>query len=116
MIKYGIKSKNNNDVLIFHALPNEITISQWYITESSDSNGSLIEGQKYESITLTAEIIKEKNYEGKYLYCEYLALGSSLLLKTECVKIGSNIDEMLNDGTIFDNISKFDEQGNIVKL
>lgn len=31
MKKYGIKSKDNNDILIFHALPNETTKFEWYI-------------------------------------------------------------------------------------
>lgn len=38
MKKYGIKSKDNNDILIFHALPNEVTKFQWYISENIHEN------------------------------------------------------------------------------
>ena len=31
MKKYGIKSKDKYDILIFHALPNETTKFEWYV-------------------------------------------------------------------------------------
>ena len=45
MKKYGIKSKDNNDILIFHALPNETTKFQWYISENINEKGQPIDGQ-----------------------------------------------------------------------
>ncbi|APQ78768.1 MULTISPECIES: hypothetical protein [Clostridium] len=65
MIKYAIKSKDNNDVLIFHALPNGMAKFQWYISES--------------------------------------------------IRLDLSIDNMISNGTIFDDISEFNEQGNIAK-
>ena len=51
MKKYGIKSKDNNDILIFHAIPNETTKFQWYISENINEKGQPIDGQIYESYT-----------------------------------------------------------------
>ena len=65
MKKYGIKSKDNNDILIFHALPNETTKFQWYISENINEKGQPIDGQIYESYTLSTEVIKRKSFEGK---------------------------------------------------
>lgn len=42
MKKYGIKSKDNNDILIFHALPNETTKFQWYISENINERDNLL--------------------------------------------------------------------------
>ena len=42
MKKYGIKSKDNNDILIFHALPNETTKFQWYISENIKTISEMI--------------------------------------------------------------------------
>ncbi|MBU3173354.1 hypothetical protein [Clostridium estertheticum] len=115
MLKYAIKHKNN-DVLIFHALPNVMTKFQWYISENVFEQGVPIDGQIYESYSLSAEIIKENTYVGKYLYCEYLATESNQYQKTEYIQLGLSIDSMINNGTIFDDISKFSEQGDIVKI
>lgn len=114
MKKYGIKSKDNNDILIFHALPNEVTKFQWYISENIHENGKPINEQIYESYTLSTEVIKRKNFVGKYLYCEYLIQGLNQYEKTEYIKLDLNIDSMVDSGVIFDDISKFDEDGNII--
>ncbi|KIS21641.1 hypothetical protein [Clostridium botulinum] len=114
MIKYAIKSKNNNDILIFHALPNKMAKFQWYISESIHEQGVPIDGQIYESYALLLEMIKENNYVGKYLYCEYLRTESNHYQKTEYIKLDLSIDSMIND-TIFDDICEFNEQGNIAK-
>lgn len=116
MEKYGIKSKDNNDILIFHALPNEITKFQWYISENIYDKGKPIDGQIYELYTLSTEVIKRKNFVGKYLYCEYLIPGLNQYQKTEYIRLDLSIDSMVNDGVVFDDISKFDEQGNIVNF
>ena len=114
MIKYAIKSKNDNDILIFHALPNEITAFQWYIAKKVNECGNVIEGQIYESYTLSAEIIREMNYDGKYLYCEYLNKQLNSYEKTEYIQLGLSIDLMINNGVIFNDITEFDENGYIV--
>lgn len=116
MEKYGIKSKDNNDILIFHALPNETTKFQWYISENIHEKGQPINQQTYESYILSIEVIKRKKFIGKYLYCEYLIAWLNQYQKTEYIKLGLSIDSMVDDGVVFDDISKFDEQGNIVNL
>ncbi|AUM93806.1 TPA: hypothetical protein LA742_001145 [Clostridium botulinum] len=115
MIKYAIKSKDNNDVLIFHALPNGMAKFQWYISESIREQGVPINGQIYESYPLLSKMIKENNYAGKYLHCEYLTAESSHYQKTEYIQLDLSIDNMISNGTIFDDISEFNEQGNIAK-
>lgn len=115
MDKYGIKSKDNNDILIFHALPNETTNFQWYISESIYEKGRAIDGQTYESYTLSMEKIKENNFIGKYIYCEYLIPGSSQYQKTEYIKLGLSIDNMVNEGIVFDDISGFNTQGDLMQ-
>ena len=116
MKKYGIKSKDNNDILIFHALPNEVTKFQWYISENIHENGKPINEQIYESYTLSTEVIKRKNFVGKYLYCEYLIPELNKYQKTEYIKLGLSVESMINDGVVFDDIFKFDEQGDLVKI
>ncbi|WP_040414540.1 hypothetical protein [Clostridium thermobutyricum] len=116
MKKYGVKSKNNNDIFIFHALPKKITKFQWYISEKSNEIGKVIEGEIYESITLSTKLIAEKMYDGKYLYCKYLDKNKNSYEKTEYIKLDLTVDSMVNEGIIFDDISEFDEQGNIVSL
>lgn len=49
MEKFGIKTKDNNDILIFHALPHVTTKFQWYIAENIDEEGQHIDKQIYES-------------------------------------------------------------------
>ncbi|HDO9489717.1 TPA: hypothetical protein P5P23_003723 [Clostridioides difficile] len=116
MKKYGIKSKDNNDILIFHALPNKTTKFQWYISENINDKGEPIDEQIYESYTLSTEVIKSKKFIGKYLYCEYLIPGLNQYQKTECIKLDLSIENMVNEGVLFDYILKFDEQGSIVNL
>ncbi|MDU6482985.1 MAG: hypothetical protein E6538_13395 [Paeniclostridium sordellii] len=115
MDKYAIKCKDNNDILIFHALPNKITNFQWYISESIHEKGRAIDGQTYESYTLSIEKIKENNFIGKYLYCEYLMPESNQYQKTEYIKLGLSIDNMVNEGVIFDDISEFNEHEDLMQ-
>lgn len=115
MLKYAIKSKDNNDVLIFHALPNTITKFQWYISKNIYEQGLPIDNQIYESYTLTTQTIKENNFIDKYIHCEYLSIKSNNYEKTEYVQLDLSIDSMVKHGTIFDDISIFNKQGNIVK-
>jgi predicted DNA-binding protein len=116
MIKYAINSKEKNDILIFHALPNEITKFQWYISEKINERGNAIEGQTCESYVISTEIIKEKNYYGKYLYCEYLNNKLNVYEKTEYIPLEVSLDSMINKGVIFDDISEFDEKGYIINV
>lgn len=115
MEKYAIKSKKSkdNDILILHALPNEMAKFQWYISENICEQGILIDGQVYESYTISAEKIKENNYEGKYIHCEYLKTKLDNYEKTEYTLLDYSIDNMIKNGTIFNDISEFDEEGNI---
>ncbi|EGT0000205.1 hypothetical protein I9Y31_002498 [Clostridium perfringens] len=116
MKKFGIKTKDNNDILIFHALPHVTTKFQWYIAENIDEEGQPIDKQIYESYTLSTEVIKRKNFVGKYLYCEYLIHGLNQYQKTEYIRLDLSVESMINAGVVFDDIFKFDEQGNLVKI
>lgn len=116
MIKYAIKTKEENDILIFHALPNEITKFQWYISEAINESGNIIEGETCESYVVSTKRIKEKNYCGKYLYCEYLNNKLNVYEKTEYILLEASVDIMINKGVIFDDISEFDEKGYIVNV
>lgn len=55
-------------------------------------------------------------YNDKYLYCKYLDKNKNSYEKTEYIKLDLTVDSMVNEGIIFDDISEFDEQGNIVSL
>ena len=50
------------------------------------------------------------------MYCEYLIPGLNQYQKTECIKLDLSIENMVNEGVLFDYILKFDEQGSIVNL
>lgn len=116
MEKFGIKTKDNNDILIFHALPHVTTKFQWYIAENIDEEGQPIDKQIYESYQLSIEIIKRKKFVGKYLYCEYLIPELNKYQKTEYIRLGLSVESMINAGVVFDDIFKFDEQGYLVKI
>lgn len=117
MLKYAIKSKDSNkDILIFHALPDEMTKFQWYISENICEQGDPIDGQIYESYTLSIEMVKYMNYDGKYICCMYLETESKYNQHTEYIQLGLSIDSMVQSGVNFDNISRFNEQGEIVEI
>lgn len=101
MEKFGIKTKDNNDILIFHALPHVTTKFQWYIAENIDEEGQPIDKQIYESYLLSIEIIKRKKFVGKYLYCEYLIPELNKYQKTEYIKLGLSVESMIQCWSCF---------------
>ena len=94
----------------------EITKFQWYISETINESGNIIEGETCESYVVSTKRIKEKNYCGKYLYCEYLNNKLNVYEKTEYILLEASVDIMINKGVIFDDISEFDEKGYIVNV
>lgn len=116
MVKYGIKNKQGDYVFIFHALPNEITEFQWYITSEKECDGEKIEGQCFESLTIWSNQIRENGYEGKYLYCKYLDKNTKIYCNTEYVKLYADAKNMIAVNVVFDDISMFDDKGDIIKL
>ncbi|GAF66438.1 putative glycosyltransferase [Bacillus sp. TS-2] len=111
--------KNNHDGhLIFHATPTYPKINpynlfehHWYITEAKDTVGFPIEGECFEMYVTTTQLIKEKNYDGLYLYCKRIDKKTNAVNNTEFVKLYSDVNKILNCGTVFDDISVYDENG-----
>ncbi|MBU8756727.1 hypothetical protein KM927_24940 [Priestia megaterium] len=115
MIKYAIRlQKNKRDaVLIFHAAPDSKRHFQWYITEHKNVVGQPIEDELYESYIINTQRIKEEGYEGLYLYCKFTYLEANKENTTEFIKLSSDINKIIESGTVFDEISAFDENGQI---
>ncbi|MEB2268496.1 hypothetical protein LAV77_27380 [Priestia megaterium] len=115
MIKYAIRlHKNNRDaVLIFHAAPDSEGYFQWYITEHKNVVGQPIEDELYESYIINTQRIKEEGYEGLYLYCKFTYLEANKENTTEFIKLSSDITKIIESGTVFDEISTFNENGQI---
>lgn len=123
MIKYAIKlHDNNHDAhLIFHATPTWPPIDpfykhQWYLTEDENSMGFPIQEESYEMYTTTTEQIKEKGYDGWYLYCKRTDIKTFQENNTEFIRLYSDIYKIINSGTVFDDISAYDENGNILAI
>jgi len=115
VIKYAIQlHKNNRDaVLIFHAAPDSEGYFQWYITEHKNVVGQPIEDELYESYIINTQRIKEEGYEGLYLYCKFTYLEANKENTTEYIKLSSDVNKIIESGTVFDEISAFDENGQI---
>ncbi|MEB9857291.1 hypothetical protein P4K23_28695 [Bacillus cereus] len=116
MKKYAIKLHNNeNDAhFIFHATPSLTNYTwQWYLTNDKGNVGETIEGQRYESFTITTDLIRERGYEGLYLYCEYTNNKTKQKSKTEFIQLHADINKIIDSGTVFDNLSTYDENGMI---
>lgn len=117
MKKYAIKLYQSEVAadLIFHATPSLTNYEwQWYVTDDKNNMGRAIEGQRYESFITTTDLIKERGYEGLYLYCEYKDKSTKKECKTKLIRLYSDINNIINSGTIFDDISAYDEEGMIV--
>ncbi|MEH7291506.1 hypothetical protein COK90_20640 [Priestia megaterium] len=119
MIKYAIRLHNNNRdaSLIFHAAPDSeghpLSKFQWYLTEDKNLVGQPIENALYESYITHTKRIKEEGYEGLYLYCKFTYLEANKENTTEFIKLSSDITKIIDSGTVFDEISMFDENGQI---
>lgn len=117
MIKYAIKlNESEKDAhFIFHATPNSTDyVWQWYITDDKSTSGKAIQGQRNESFTITTELIKERGYDGLYLYCEYTDRKTDEKFKTEFIRLYDDINKIVESGTKFTGISTYNENGNIV--
>ncbi|CAI6330988.1 hypothetical protein [Bacillus subtilis] len=122
MKKIAIRLHNNTDAhLIFHATPVQKKINpydlyehQWYLTEDKSEIGIPIDGENYEMYSTTTELIKEKNFDGLYLYCKRTDKNTNEESNTEFIRLFSNIIDVLNSGTVFDDVSYFGEDGFII--
>lgn len=117
MIKYAIKlhQSNHEGHLIFHATPNLANYEwQWYATDDVNSIGKAIDGEHHQMFITTTDLIKKLGYEGLYLYCEYKERSTKKEYKTELIRLFSDINKIINSGSVFDDISAYDEQGMIV--
>jgi hypothetical protein len=111
MFTQVIKEKNKC-IYILHALPNVNTSFQWLIEDDVTHEVTPIEGQTYESITLTSNIIIKRGCNGKYLYCNCKDVEQ---YKTQKVKLYSDFETALQNNA-FDTVESFDENGMIKKL
>lgn len=119
MLKFAIRlHKNKSEAhLIFHATPNETRYFwQWYVTEDKNVEGNKIEGQEYQSYPISTELIKKKGFNGLYLYCKFIHIDTNQEYKTEYIRLYSDVDKIIEEGTVFDDISQYNEEGNIVKI
>ena len=127
-MKYKMKKhvirlyKNNHDAhLIFHATPTmpelnpyDLFEHQWYITKDKNTAGFPIEGERFEMYATMTELIKEKEYDGLYLYCKRIDKKTSVEKNTEFIRLYSDVNKILDSGTVFDDISAYDKNGNIL--
>ncbi|MFE4047005.1 hypothetical protein [Priestia sp. YIM B13490] len=119
MIKYAIRFHNNNHDahLIFHAAPSSeghpLCKYQWYLTEDKNLVGKPIEDEQYESYIIRTERVKQEGHEGLYLYCKFTYIDTNKENKTEFIKLFSDVNKIIDSGTVFDEISKYDENGEI---
>lgn len=123
MKKHAVRLHNNNHEahLIFHATPTYPPIDpyslyshQWYITEDKNVVGSTIEEENYEMFATTTELIKENGYEGLYLYCKRTDIKTNKENHTEFIRLYSDVNKIIDSGTVFDDISQYDENGAIL--
>lgn len=117
MKKYAIRlHQNNYDAhLIFHATPDlSHYIWQWYLTDDKNEVGKPIEEERYEIYTTTTDLIKEKGYDGLYLYCKYTDINTKRESKTEYIKLYSDVNKIIDSGTVFNDVSVYDKNGSIL--
>ncbi|MEC1050928.1 hypothetical protein P9B97_02375 [Bacillus paralicheniformis] len=117
MIKYAIRLHNNSQDahLIFHATPDLTHYNwQWYLTEDKKHEGKPIKGEFYQSYGTTTDLIKKFGEEGKYIYCKYIDRNTHQEYKSELIRLYSDINKIINSGTLFDDISEYDENGDII--
>ncbi|MCF2132091.1 hypothetical protein L1I79_37585 [Strepomyces sp. STD 3.1] len=124
MKKFAIKLHNKEAAahLIFHATPTAPSINfyslykhhQWYLTKDKDVVGDPITEENVPSFITTTERIKEKGYDGFYLYCKYTDIKTNKENHTEFIKLYSDVNKMIDSGTVFDDISQYDKNGAII--
>ena len=117
MLKHAIRlySEKRDAHLIFIATPNELHRDyEWYVTKEIGTRGEKINEQHYPSYPTSTDIIRKRGYEGHYLYCNYLNIHTNKVCCTKPIHLCGDIDKMIAEGTMFDDISQYDEQGAIV--
>lgn len=106
--KYICVNNDNDFCIILHACPNAIGKFQWYwMDEPNNEIKKNIEGEVYESITISSQQIKEK-YINKWLACHCDV--SDETYEEGCVYLTDNVIDMIRENQ-FDNISFYDEKG-----
>ncbi|WP_437834553.1 hypothetical protein ACQRXC_29145 (plasmid) [Niallia taxi] len=124
MIKTAIRYYDNNrDAhLIFHATPSYPPIDpyslykhQWYLTEDKKVVGTPLEEEEYEMYLTNTEQIGKNGFDGLYLYCKRIDIKTNEENNTEFIKLSSDFNTIIESGTIFDDISSFDKNGDFMK-
>ncbi|MEW2059146.1 hypothetical protein ACF09G_37720 [Streptomyces albogriseolus] len=125
MLKYAIRYHNNNcDAhLIFHATPSYPPIDpyslykhQWFLTEDKIHIGRPLEEEMYEMLATNTKEIKEAKLDGLYLYCQRTDIKTNEVNNTEFIRLFSDVNQIIESGTVFDEISAFDENGDFIKI
>ena len=96
--------------IIAHACPGKTGEFQWYLVDDpNETKEEVLEGQIYESITLSNAKIKEL-YEGKWLCCHCKVDGD--VYDEGCLYLTDSFLDMIRENQ-FDNVDFFDKNGMI---
>lgn len=112
MKKHIILGTDGTFIVIIHACPNAIGKFQWYLVdEPNDENEYILDGQIYESITISSTDISNK-YQNKWLCCKCKIEDDNYI--EGCVYLSNDFCKMINTNQ-FDVINFFGKDGNIRK-
>lgn len=111
MENYIVYSKTKDEFFIIaHACPGKTGEFQWYLVDDpNETKEEVLEGQIYESITLSNTKIK-KLYEGKWLCCRCKVDGD--VYDEGCLYLTDSFLDMILENQ-FDNVAFFDKNGMI---
>lgn len=102
MKNFIILNCDNSFNIILHACPDARGVFQWYLYNDLDQGESRkIEGQTYESITLSSDAIVEKKLSGKWIGCHYEVNG--IKSATELIYLSDSFVDMIRDNP-FENV------------
>lgn len=122
MLKTAIRFFNNkiDAQFIFNATPDISKLDsyhlydhQWFLTDDMEQVGYPIEDENFEMYATSTTLIKKKGYEGLYLYCYRIDKKTRKVTVTEHVRLYSDINKMIESGTVFNCIETFDEYGRV---
>ena len=109
MHKTIVLKDNKTFIVVAHACPGARGEFQWYLVdEPNDSKEYIIDGEEYESITLSNDVISG-TYKNKWLCCRCNVDGEAY--DVGCIFLSDNFAEIISK-TQFDEITVCDEKGN----
>ncbi|MFH9970318.1 hypothetical protein ACH4PR_55775, partial [Streptomyces mirabilis] len=75
-----------------------------------------LEEEMYEMLATNTKEIKEAKLDGLYLYCQRTDIKTNEVNNTEFIRLFSDVNQIIESGTVFDEISAFDENGDFIKI